>query len=215
VRARIFPYSNPPPQRQKGVPPPRLGGGWQVFGVAPGLDLAGFESGRKTQVRAARRGRRCTRARGNSPASCTRASSLTSGLWRSISVAPGWMPKDGVTYLTSALFFFLPTMVSQQDVAADGGGPDQAAAESQGGAGTPDASRGRAAARGQPGHDRAHQGTCLPRHLVTSLMVHLVRHFTLPIGPNLTRCASQASIRGSTVDLVVVEFDNASRGLGF
>lgn len=36
----------------KGSPPPRLGGGWQVFGVAPGLDLAGFKSGRKTQVRA-------------------------------------------------------------------------------------------------------------------------------------------------------------------
>jgi hypothetical protein len=144
-----------------------------------------------------------------------KASSLTSGLWRSISAARDRMPKDGATYLTPALFFFLPTMVSQQDVDADGGGPDQAVAESQGGAGTPDVSRGRAAPRGQPGYDRAHQGTCLPRHLVTSLMVHLVRHFILPIGRNLTQCASQASIRGSTVDLVVVEFDNASRGLGF
>jgi len=66
-------------------------------------------------------------------------------------------------------------MISQQDVAADGGGADQAAAESQGGAGTPDAPRGRAAARGQPGHDRAHQGTCLPfpRRLAPSPMVFI------------------------------------------
>jgi hypothetical protein len=42
-------------------------------------DLVGFESSRRTQVRAARRRRRCTRARGSSPASCTRASSPTSG----------------------------------------------------------------------------------------------------------------------------------------
>jgi hypothetical protein len=49
--------------------------------------------------------------------------------------ADGWGNLPNVCFI-----FFLPTMVSQQDVAADGGGPDQAAAESQGGAGTPDAS---------------------------------------------------------------------------
>jgi len=71
------------------------------------------------------------------------------------------VPEDGQpNVLTSAAVFGFP-MISQQDVVADGDGPDQAAAESQGGADTPDAPRGRAAARGQPGHDRAHQGTCL------------------------------------------------------
>lgn len=83
--------------------------------------------------------------------------------------------------LTSALVLL---WFPQQDVAADGGGADQAAAEPQGGAGAPDAPRGRAAARGQPGHDRAHQGTCLahglPRHLLPSPLHHpiIICHFT-------------------------------------
>ena len=66
-------------------------------------------------------------------------------------------------------------VIPQQDVAEDGGGADQSAAEPEGGGGAPDAPRGRAAARGQPGHDRAHQGTCLPRAIV-----HLICHFAPP-----------------------------------
>jgi hypothetical protein len=75
---------------------------------------------------------RCTRAREISLASYARVSSLTSGQWISISVAPGWRRMGN---LTSALFvYFFPTMmlISQQDIVVDGGGLDQANAESRG-----------------------------------------------------------------------------------
>ena len=50
--------------------------------------------------------------------------------------------------------------------------------------------------------------------------VHLMRHFTPPHPAHwleLTRCASLAHTRDSTVDLIIVELDNAcvSRGLDF
>jgi hypothetical protein len=200
---RVFPYSNPPHRSNKRVASDRwwVGSTWWRAPVSSHgagwtcLDLRIIQEGRSACDCVARprpAGGGDAQEQGEAlrrPAQGLQARQVVSPDRFPFAPAPGWRRIVGI--LTSAsLLRFNWWRCSQQDVAADGGGADQAAAEPEGGAGAPDAPRGRAAARGQPGHDRAHQGTCFvhasspvawlpPRCFIPSFLIS-----PPPIGPS-------------------------------